>query len=284
MLIVNIVSLGHSGSTLIGNVLGSHSKGLHIGELVAPLQKGKPIVCRACIAEPCPIWGTILTEKFLRSAYQHFLSKKKIVGLFKTHNGEVFNRLFEQVPRLNFIVDSSKNVDWYQYNSANRKHKTKYVFLKREISALVASYKRAYNTTVDVSLPKAIKGLRSVNKLYESLNESEKFSLEYEQLVTNPESNIERLARFLGIEYEASMLNFNQHRQHLIGGNQGLLIQQDHSKIEQVDKLINYKTPESTIDYYKSLNGFTLDERWKFELTHEEKLFILDQTKDAFVF
>ena len=54
--IVSIISLGHSGSTLIGNLVGSHKSAIHLGEVVAPMEKKRPIKCMYCLDKDCPLW------------------------------------------------------------------------------------------------------------------------------------------------------------------------------------------------------------------------------------
>ena len=55
---------GHSGSTLLGHFLGAHARILHVGEIVAPMRRGRPFRCRVCEGPECPVWGSALSEPF----------------------------------------------------------------------------------------------------------------------------------------------------------------------------------------------------------------------------
>lgn len=281
-LVVNIVCPGHSGSTLLGNVLGSHSRGLHIGELVAPLKKGKPVVCRNCLSDPCPIWGTILTETFLRKVYKDFKNPGRISRMLNLYRGSIYRKVFDAFDEIDFIVDSSKNIQWYFYNSTVKTCANKYIFLKRNPCAVLASYKRAYKSNISSHLASVAGTIKDANRFYASLAPDDRIVINYEDLAVNPIQVIESVCSFLQIEFEPRMLEFNERAHHLIGGNHGLIIQNDHAKLPAVERLIQYKTPEKTVEYYRSLNGFRLDERWRTELTEAEKSLIEENLSASF--
>jgi len=283
-IIVNIVCLGHSGSTLLGNILGSHKNGLHIGELVSPIKKGKPIVCRTCIEQECPIWGVVLTKGFVKRVYNDFTATRTILKLFNNYSGKIYKKLFNAFSDIHFIVDSSKNFKWYQYNAKYNKYNTKYIFLKRNPNAIIASYKRAYNSKVGQTLGSVKKSIEHLNKVYNAIPIEDKLTINYEDLVTQYNSELKRICDFLNIHFDKEMLNFNNHKHHLIGGNHGLLIQHDHERVNAIDNLIDYKTPTQTLEFYKSIEGLHLDERWKMELTQEEKEIIDTELKENFKF
>ena len=281
--IVNICCLGHSGSTLLGNILGSHSSGLHIGELVAPLKKGKPIVCRNCLDQPCPIWGKVITPKYMRKVYNDFTTPSSF-SFIRNYKSKLYHKLFKAFNNVDFIVDSSKNVNWYKYNSQNESLNYKFIFLKRTPAAIVASLKRGYNEDVEVSMTKIRDIQIHINSYFKEIPVQNKLVVEYEDLILYPEKVILRICDFLSLEYEADVLKINQFDHHLIGGNQGMLIQKNHNIIREVDQLIDVKTPGSTVDYYKSLNGLRLDLRWEQELSQREKKVIERSSNHFFVY
>jgi len=277
------VCLGHSGSTLLGNMLGSHNKGFHIGELVSPIKKGKPIVCRNCVGKPCPIWGSVLTEKFIKKVYLDFSSSSFYSSIFN-YSGKIYTKLFRQFNQLQFIVDSSKNIEWYKYNAQNKNYRHKYIFLKRNPSAIIASFKRGYNEDIEIVIPR-IKGIiHQLNNFFMEISLQDKILIEYEDLIIKSEDTLSQICQFLGINYEESLNDFNSIEHHLIGGNQGLIIQQDHQKAKALDQLIDIVTPVKTVEFYKSIQGLQLDERWKTELTDVEKNIIDADLQDAFTY
>lgn len=275
--IINIVCLGHSGSTLIGNILGSHSMGLHIGEVVSPLKKKRPIVCRHCLSQPCPIWGCVITESYLKEVYRNFVAygnarRMSLIRriFFTDYSGGLYLKLFDKFHKKRFIVDSSKNINWYRYNAKNRRLSTKYIFLKRNVNAVLAAYKRGYQSHVSDYFDDINKSVASINNFYNEVAVKDRVVISYEDFIHTPLKHLKRLSEFAEIEYEPEMMNLKTQVHHLIGGNQGLLIQTNPSKAQQIDDLVKTKTPVSTIKYYANLDGLELDERWKDELTSFE--------------
>lgn len=273
--IVFIICLGHSGSTLIGNILDSHSKGLHIGEIPSPLTKGYPVLCRSCLNLSCPIWGNVLTDKYIRKVFQDYKSKiknpsrfKKLLFFSQNYSADIYTKLFEEYPYLKFIVDSSKNLTWYSYNTNPKKYDYKYIFLKRDLKAIYASLKRQEKPiNFKDALLDYYKQIKKINKFYTNTSIKDKIFIDYERFCKNPEYYVNKLTNFLGIQYEEKMLNFQKHKHHLIGGNTKLLFY-GHNKIDELQKILNIK-PKDT-EYYKNLEGIKLDDRWKNELTKEE--------------
>lgn len=289
--IINIVCLGHSGSTLLGNILGSHSLGIHIGEVVSPLKKKRPIVCRHCLNSPCPVWGGVIEEQYLRKVYKSFVEdgNSSAINILKriirpSYSGDLYVKLFDGFKEKKFIVDSSKNINWYSYNARNRRLSVKYIFLKRNVNAVLAAYKRGYQRQVSDYFADIDKNVGLLNDFYNTIPEKKKIVIAYEDLIESPASDLKRLCNFLNINVEQEMLNFTGKAHHLIGGNQGLMIQADPSKADQIDELVNTKTPASTVKYYSNLHGLTLDERWKIELTSAEMLQIENGIKNKIAF
>jgi len=70
--VVFILSHGHAGSTLLGNVLGAHPQAIHLGEIVNPIERGGEIRCFYCGEQPCPVWNDIAQPKFVLSCYNKF--------------------------------------------------------------------------------------------------------------------------------------------------------------------------------------------------------------------
>lgn len=291
--VVNIVSLGHSGSTLLGNILGSHPNGLHLGEITSPLKKGMPVKCRGCLDTPCPIWGTVLKEDFVKTVYHNFLASQQgnlealrkipiLTRFFSKKN--IYSKVFDNFAQVRFIVDSSKNIDWYKYNSRYGDHTAKHIFLKRDIRPIFASYKRSYGKTIAETATSVDRGIRSINAYYYTTEEEYKFVVIYEELVKSPENVLRQLCEFLKIDFHNEMLDFNRKDHHLIGGNHSLYIQSKPFNVDKLDSLIRYKTPANTVQYYRNISGITLDERWKTELSLEELREIEMNVKTQFEF
>lgn len=284
--VVNIVCIGHSGSTLLGNILGVNSKALHMGEMIAPLKKGLPIICRECVEEPCPIWGGVLKEDVVRKSfesYQSYLSAGRVKRLViaKRHSGVIYEKLFSGVKDLSVVIDSSKNIRWYNYNAKNKDHEHKYIFLKRDLRGVFANKKRTFGTKIEECVVNYEHDIKRLNKFYSQVAEEDKIVVNYESLV---ELNhvIKRMCRFIDVDYEEKMNEFNSYKHHLIGGNQANFAQKDPSKTRRVLESLEVSFADDIINYYKSIEGFKLDKRWETELDVQEKNVIEERLNSLF--
>jgi len=272
-----IVSHGHSGSTLLGNIIGSHQEAIHIGELVAPIIKNRPIMCRDCLDEPCPIWGGIIAQNDLLDEYTFFKKSHKSYlpsVILKNRRGDIYTKLFSSYHGLKVIVDSSKNFDWYRFQSKNKRFEHKFIYLKRNPVAIIASLKRRlggdigsliarYNTQAD--------GIKSFVSKTDSKNIIE---VSYEQIVLSFKSEVQRICDFLHLEFQENMQQFNEVKHHLIGGNQANILQKKPEKADLMAKLVGYDPKLNDVLYYSKFQGLKLDDRWKNELSEQEIKFI----------
>jgi len=287
--VLYIISLGHSGSTLLGNILDSHSKCIHAGELISPVTKKRRLVCMECIDDPCPIWGSLITQKDLEKNYSDFVGKDIISKAYKLlplrRKNIIYDRILYAYPAKSVLIDSSKNISWSKYNVNNCKKKFQYrfIFLKRDVKAVFASYKRGYNQNVGDRLPYLNKSISKINDFYRSLSAELKVAVSYDELVEKPEGSLKHICDFLNLSYESDMLNFESMPHHICGGNQSGVIQKGTKKAKKLDSLIDFKTSADQLSYYSNLKGIKKDERWKSELTQEEKRNI-DNTVTGFDF
>lgn len=274
--IVFIVCLGHSGSTLIGNILDSHSKGLHLGEIPSPLNKGYSVVCRNCLDEICPIWNNCLDKKFLHKVYKNFTRRyhnrnilTKLFASLNNYSSVVYRKVFNCFPHLDLIIDSSKNINWYEYNTNEDLFDYKYIFLKRNMKAIYASYKRngKIKHSTEIFLKKQQIKINELNDFYKSLSQDKKIVLNYEQFSESPKNHVNEICNFLNIPFEHEMMNFQSHEHHLIGGNLKLLFYKNRN-LDKLKKTINV-SPKDT-NYYKDLKGIKVDNRWKSEISTKE--------------
>jgi hypothetical protein len=127
---------------------------------------------------------------------------------------------------------------------------------------------------------KLMSTIKQIKNFHDRLGHSERFVVRYEDLTNNPYETLSGISEFLNITFEDNYFRFADIKHHLIGGNQGLLIQHDSSKIDELSSLIGYQTPSSIVSYYTKLQGISEDVRWKSELTKEENDFILKMVNE----
>ena len=289
--IVNIVSLGHSGSTLLGNILGGHSKVFHIGELVAPIQKKREVICMECQDDSCPIWGGIINKEDVFGEYRLFQLwkssklKYRFSRLLQYNTKSIYHKLFDSLDDLQVVVDSSKSIEWYNYQRNKSNLKYQYIFLKREPKAVISSLMRVHNNDVEVAVDLVKVGIKRMNEFYNKLNPDELMIVAYEDLVQEIEVQVKALSNFIGLEEERMMVEFNDYPHHLIGGNQAGLIQKSKEKASKLSSIHGYNEKLNDYSFYKNLKGVSLDMRWKNKLNKEQIEFINNELEgNSFIY
>lgn len=248
-IIVYILSLPRSGSSLLGHVLGSHARAVHIGETVAPLRKGMPVQCRACGAGACPLWGTAVTEPLVKKIYRDFQRYQTAPRLKNSwETGWVFPKPGNSMP-LSFQASevvrisstASKNIAWAIYNSRSRLYAHRFIFLRRDIRACWAAYKRSYPARYREQLDPFRSKAEKLDRLYDALPPRERYRLCYE-------SEVRRICQFLGLPFAVEMLNFYEYPHHVIGGHAGLAVQCQRAQDRPVENMFSGESePEFAI-------------------------------------
>ncbi|HJL17148.1 MAG TPA: sulfotransferase [Sandaracinaceae bacterium LLY-WYZ-13_1] len=246
---VAICGAGHSGSTLLGLVLGSHSACFYAGEAKKTLFIGdpdKPLrkrVCKICGAG-CPVWGRF----------------------------EVPPRpdVLEQIARLTgapTVVDSTKNVAWIRERAAELDAvgvPQKRIFLARDGRAVVNSRVRKYPDEDPAAVIDAWLAQVEATRALLAERPGDALTVRYEALATEPEPVVRRVCEHLGLDFEPAMLRYETHEHHPLGGNTGT--QSVVARAAKVDTPLA-KVPARSRSYYAGLGGgFRLDRRWEREL------------------
>ncbi len=277
--IVYIICLSRSGSTLLGNIIGSHHEAMHLGEMVAPLDKQFPVKCRVCLDDPCPVWGRVITERDLITTYREFRRcSTKIMGFFalrrKRQGGKPYHLVGRAFPDINVLVDSSKNLDWCKFHYSNKKFDFKYIFLVRDLRGVFASSKRSFGTSLNTFATSASAQIDKFRQFYDDIDSASKLSLSYEQLVGETELCIKQMVAFLSLSFDESMLDPNSSVHHLIGGNPSYIMQFTQSKVhvEMLEQLLKVQLDKSDENYYLKSSSVEMDRRWQTELNDEEKM------------
>ncbi|MBA3534829.1 MAG: sulfotransferase [Ardenticatenales bacterium] len=244
-----IAGAGHSGSTLLGLILGSHHECFYGGEVKkislskggVPREKG---VCRRCGPE-CAIWN----------------------GLSELDAPDLYEALSLRT-RKPVIIDSAKNTEWIreQVSHLFRTSATPFlIFLQRDGRAVINSRIRKYpSIAVETLIRDWMEQIASTNELFDAFA-GKKIKLHYEALATEPEASVERLCDFLEIPFEREILDYYQHEHHAIAGNIGtqFLV----AKAQAVET--PYVRLSARNEYYYANHplGIHLDLRWKEELS-----------------
>lgn len=245
-----ISGAGHSGSTLLGLVLGSHPRVFYAGEARKSLFFGnerkalRKRMCKVC-GPTCKVWG----------------------DLDRAAGEDLYEALSRRTGRP-IVVDSTKSIDWIDAQIAVLSAlgvKLNMIFLGRDGRAVVGSGVRKYPE-------KSARehALEWVSQIGATEALAARFPgtvtrVRYEALATQPKETVETLTAALGIDFVPPMLEPWTSEQHPLGGNAGT-----QSLLEGAQTRVGGALPisgEKRGYYQEHPRGFVLDLRWQRELS-----------------
>jgi hypothetical protein len=253
----------HSGSTLLGMILGAHPavfyggelrKSTFLGDVDKPLKKR---VCKLCGAT-CPVWGE-LHAPLLPDVYEVLAQK-----------------LGARV-----VVDSSKGTEWQREQIAllaGTSTRLHLVVLERDGRAVLASRLRKYPEQAARSI--VLDWMAQIERT-DTLAASfpgPVLRVAYEALATDPEREIRRVTELLGLAFEPAMLRFWEGAQHPLGGNDGTqyLVARERARRARLEHEASAPTAdvldlaaENLAYYAPHPPAIVLDQRWRRELDAE---------------
>jgi len=222
-----VLGVAHCGSTLLGRLLNSHSRIHCPGELMRldlALEEGLSCGCGAQL-DDCPFWSQHLG--WVRGEYESDYTRfdTKFFGrLARSEGAEV-------------SVDLSKTRAW-RTTRRWKDPRVGYILLLRDSRGVLASAHRV-GKALDRPLKKHKKWMKRLPRFVRKQGDRG-LTVRYEDLCSRPEQELERIAAFLGVEFESSMLRPADCAHHFV-----------HS---------------SSSGYLKNQNEIRLDERWRREL------------------
>lgn len=256
-------------------------------KIVSPMRRGRPIKCLYCDQdERCPVWGTAVSPDYLKACFQRFereTQRNPLWRLFARWKqdrskrfgpGALFNQFFTSLPQKNIIVGGSKNILWAQWNAQNKAFQTYYLFLERDLRAVVASRIRNHQDSITSACQRIFNNWQHIAQFRQTLPATQYHTVRYETLVTRPKFVCQDICDFLKVPFEPHMLEYYMFPQHVFGGNLASVLANRVNNDRNIDDLIaDYQPPESYTqsDYYvEQKPGFRLDTRWQRELTAEQ--------------
>ncbi len=244
---VFIGGAGHSGSTLLGFLLGSRddafyageaSKTRFLGDVAKPARKR---TCKLC-GPACPIWST-----FRPAAHP-----------------DLHEQLSRHVERP-LIIDSAKGLDWLPRGLADVARgggRAVLLFLTRDGRAVINSRVRKYpDRDPRAEIARWVRSIEGTAAVFEA-HRGPKLRVRYEHLATAPEATLREICGVVGIDYRPSMLDFRAHTHHVLGGNNGTQFQ-----VARAQGLPVEGPPSRSRSYYaEHPPRIQLDLRWHDEL------------------
>lgn len=223
--IIYIVSVGHSGSTLLDLLVSSHSQVTSGGELkmLCQINKkdrgSKQLNFGSCTCGVRPLKNCSFWRQINDSLIEHNLSLDSLEvdsldkQVFKVHN-ELLFKAIAKTSRCNWIVDSSKTgnrlahlieagFDVYPINLIRVPHGVVYsnVKLGRKWLTHTVLYAKHH-----IGIQMFLRGIYS-------------FSIHYEKLANNPKDELNKLMNYLNLDFEEEQLAWNKQEHHNFEGN-----------------------------------------------------------------
>lgn len=237
----------HSGSTLLGLVLGAHPRVFYAGEanksrlLGDAATKLRKRTCKVC-GESCRVWSGLEMRKV-----------------------DLYEALSERSGRP-MIADSTKSIAWIDEQIAMLAKlgvALHFFFLGRDGRAVLASgLRKRPETSAHDHAAAWVAQIRETEALALRFP-GPVTRVRYEQLATDPDRVIADVTAALGLSPVAAMREPWAAEQHPLGGNAGT---QSLLETQREDLAIG----GAKKDYYASHpRGFVLDMRWKNELSAE---------------
>ena len=249
---VFIVSCGHSGSTLLDMILGSHEKITSLGEATRFLdyiQNNRQCTCGQRVLD-CRFWTEVTHRlKLEQSSFDISVRMIDLSGIFQKFKtlSEFFvslwcpprlmriiflllndnrmtnsQKLYDVVNQINgtkIRTDSSKSPFRAKLMYLHSPKDVRIIHLVRDGKDVVVSHMRNHN----YSTRQAVKLWRRhwyYTQMWSfNVPKSQKLTVQYERLTASPFYEVERICDFLGINFEEHMLDFRKIEHHNIGGN-----------------------------------------------------------------
>lgn len=218
MKIVYICGLGHSGSTILDMALGAHPSLVGLGEVNQVLKAEKADFQNQGFTEILCSCGKNMQECLFWSKIRQNVLQSELLSVTSRYEGllAIFSNMYGKDK---VLVDSSKDIPPYLLG-LKKKHDLKIVFLIRDFRSWSYSIHKKKNKKI-FTLP--FRWRKKNNKLLSFLRENDLdyFMLGYEEFALYPDIMLDRLCRYLGVEFDSSMLRPAGSASHVIRGNSG---------------------------------------------------------------
>jgi hypothetical protein len=217
--ILYIMSVSHSGSTLLDLLVSGHSQALSVGEAkrFSPTNSLKmSCTCQVELVWDCPFWGQV--DSTLQRSSSLTLKTLDLCGgddqVFVHHN-RAFYTAVAQVTGRNVIVDSSKNFKRLRRLLSAGEFDLLPIHLRRQPPAVVYSHVKKGRHWLRCSLDYR-KQDRRTRALLKGVDHA---VVRYEELATRPEGVLKDLMPRFGLDFESQQLDWAGRERHNCGGN-----------------------------------------------------------------
>jgi len=223
-----VIGVPQCGSTLLGRLLDSHSQAVCVGEMLRTnraLENAMPCGCGKLVEE-CDFWRGYLGWMAEANNYD-----------YRKFTSELYRRIAKHAGK-ELIVDLSKSRVW-RLTRWWRNDDVGYIFLARDTRGVMGSAARR-GRDLGTQLRRHRKWMNRYSRYIKRKKENG-LLVRYEDFCRQPESELRRICTFVGLDFEAAMLEPAAKQHHFI-----------HSSMSP---------------YLKGTNEIRLDERWREDLS-----------------
>ena len=262
---VFVAAAWHSGSTLLGVMLGAHPSILYAGEAMCVSRlddtatPGHQRSCRLC-GPPCPVWA----------------------GLARESGPDLWDELSRR-SRRPLIFDSSKSRTWVTQQAVALAGSVpaSLVVLVRDGRGVVNSHRRKHpDVAVSAHAEAWVEKMKKVEALARDWS-GPTYRIRYEDLVSYPSESLRSLSVFLGVPFDRNMLDPWSGEIHPLDSNPGPLLMMLGRQERAFLPEILEPSPDTVGFYVQSAPRVSLDLRWQTEMNAEE-LLIFDRIAGRF--
>lgn len=237
--IVYIVGVGHSGSTLLDLLLGSHSRTFSVGELIALSTAGKPGRRERVLASPCgcgaptkhacSFWSAV--DRKLRADHATSLGELDVESPDPDSFREVNRALYETIAEASgrpYVVESSKRSFRFR-RLVDAGFDVRPIHILRAPHGVIASTVRKGHDWRE----ECRRYSRQAVRTRRLLAEREHMRIRYEALATRPEATVRGIMEWLGLDFEPGQLRWNDVVHHTLAGNRMRLSGDDSIRLDR---------------------------------------------------
>ena len=215
--LIYITGNGHSGSTLLDMLIGSHSECITLGEIHQLTLKAKGVcACGAANYKECEFWRDV--DSRLQVDGLSGLSALHVDSAdpeeFRRSNHALF-RVLQEKTNVRWFVDSSKKLPRLKNLLSDPSLDVVPIHIVRRPEGVICS-NMAKGRGFYSSLRSYYSGLWA---RYKYLRGKQSIVVSYEQLCSRPEYVLTQVMKRLGLTFEAAQLDWSSHDHHNVNGN-----------------------------------------------------------------
>ena len=221
--LIYITSRGHSGSTLLSQLIGSHSRVLCVGEikmLINPDPQRKLCCCHRQPPDQCPFWSAV-QDHLIKAIGKRFMQldlSGNDVLTFRQDNQALFEAV-ASVSGCSIIVDSSKSIQRAMaLHQAFAQHSGLQINILHLHRGPLGSLNSALKKGDDLR-----RSAYNYNQMFfrtrEYLKSCRSLFVTYERLATRPRPQLQTVMEFVGLSLEEAQFNWRAQQHRDIHGN-----------------------------------------------------------------